>query len=109
MVRRVAWILALTAACHRTPKPVSIAPLPADAYAHYLAGKLALYRDDAEAASHELAAAAAAAPEQPMLAVELGPWPAGTRLSARVAQFVTVVDGRISRLETYDCYDPVEG
>ena len=42
------------------------------------------------------------------LAVDAGAWPAGTVLRARVAQFVTVVDGRISRLETYDCYDPVE-
>ncbi|NVB82507.1 MAG: tetratricopeptide repeat protein [Kofleriaceae bacterium] len=71
MVRRVAWILALTAACHGTPTPVSIAPLPADAYAHYLAGKLAMYRDDAEAASRELSVAAAAAPDQPMITVEL--------------------------------------
>ena len=72
MVRRLAWILALAAACHGTPKPVSIAPLPADAYAHYLAGKLALYRDEPEAAARELSLAAAAAPDQPMLAVELG-------------------------------------
>ena len=48
-----------------------ITPLPAGAYAHYLAGKLALYHDDAEAASRELQAAAAAAPDQPMIAVEL--------------------------------------
>ncbi|MBM6401573.1 nuclear transport factor 2 family protein [Phycicoccus sonneratiae] len=42
------------------------------------------------------------------LAVDAGSWPAGTVLHARVAQFVTVADGRIARLETYDCYDPVE-
>lgn len=71
MVRRAAWILALTAACHHTPKPVPIAPLPAGAYAHYLAGKLALYHDDAEVASRELQVAAAAAPDQPMITVEL--------------------------------------
>jgi tetratricopeptide (TPR) repeat protein len=63
--------LALVAACHRTPKPVSIAPLPAGAYAHYLAGKLALYRDDPASAADELRLAAQAAPDQPMIAVEL--------------------------------------
>ncbi len=61
----------LIAACSRTPKPVSVAPLPADAYAHYLAGKLALYRDDPAAAAAELRLAAQAAPDQPMIAVEL--------------------------------------
>lgn len=64
-------LLALAAACHRTPKPVSIAPLPANAYAHYLAGKLALYRDDPATAADELRLAAQAAPDQPMIAVEL--------------------------------------
>jgi tetratricopeptide (TPR) repeat protein len=63
--------LALVAACHHTPRPVSVAPLPAAAYAHYLAGKYALYRDDAERAVFELTAAANAAPEQPMITVEL--------------------------------------
>src|SRR5690606_39719294 len=63
--------LILIAACSRTPKPVSVAPLPADAYAHYLAGKLALYRDDPAAAATELRLAAQAAPDQPMIAVEL--------------------------------------
>jgi tetratricopeptide (TPR) repeat protein len=69
-VRRILALL-LIAACHRTPKPVSIAPLPAKAYAHYLAGKYALYRDDAERAVIELTAASRAAPEQPMISVEL--------------------------------------
>ena len=64
-------ILALTAACHRTPRPVSLAPLPANAYAHYLAGKLALYRHDPAAAADELRLAAEAAPDQPMISVEL--------------------------------------
>src|SRR5688500_19388018 len=63
--------LCLIAACHRTPKPVSLAPLPPKAYAHYLAGKHALYRDDAATAAEELKLAAAAAPDQPMIAVEL--------------------------------------
>lgn len=61
----------LAAACHHTPKPVSVAPLPQAAYAHYLAGKLALYRDDVDAATRELSAASAAAPDQPIIAVEL--------------------------------------
>jgi len=59
------------AACHHAPPPVSVAPLPAGAYSHYLAGRLALYRDDPDTATRELSAAAAAAPDQPMLAVEL--------------------------------------
>ncbi|HEY5923610.1 MAG TPA: tetratricopeptide repeat protein [Kofleriaceae bacterium] len=67
---RLAALLVI-AACHRTPKPISLAPLPAGAYAHYLAGKLALYRDDPAAAADELRLAAAAAPDQPMIAVEL--------------------------------------
>src|SRR5262245_57828857 len=64
-------VLLLVAACHRTPKPVSLAPLPPNAYAHYLAGKLALYRDDPATAADELRTAAQAAPDQPMIAVEL--------------------------------------
>jgi predicted Zn-dependent protease len=69
--RDLVLVLALAAGCHRTPKPVSVAPLPANAYAHYLAGKLALYRDDPAAAADELRLAAKAAPDQPMIAVEL--------------------------------------
>jgi ketosteroid isomerase-like protein len=40
------------------------------------------------------------------VAADLGPFRAGQQLVAHIAQFVTVVDGRISRLETYDCYEP---
>src|SRR5688572_28563784 len=61
----------LITACSRTPRPVSLAPLRANAYAHYPAGKLAMYRDDPEAAATELHLAAQAAPDQPMIAVEL--------------------------------------
>lgn len=72
MLRRPGVLaLLLIAACSRTPRPVSLAPLPPAAYAHYLAGKLALYRDDPEAAVEELRLAAQAAPDQPMIAVEL--------------------------------------
>lgn len=69
-MKRVALALVF-AACSRTPKPVSVAPLPERASSHYLAGKLALYRDDPDTATRELSAAAAAAPDQPMIAVEL--------------------------------------
>src|SRR3954468_8410548 len=71
MIRAWLGALALCAACHHAPPPISVAPLPAAAYSHYLAGKLALYRDDVDAATRELSAAAAAAPDQPMIAVEL--------------------------------------
>lgn len=70
-VRVVLVAVLAAAACHRTPKPVSVAPLPAKAYAHYLAGKYALYREDAAAAVTELTAALQAAPAQPMISVEL--------------------------------------
>ena len=45
-------------------------PLPPAATSHYLAGKLAMYREDWAAAADELALAAKAAPDQPMIAVE---------------------------------------
>jgi ketosteroid isomerase-like protein len=35
-----------------------------------------------------------------------GPVPAGTRLEAFVASFLTVEDGRIREQETFDCYPP---
>jgi ketosteroid isomerase-like protein len=35
-----------------------------------------------------------------------GPFRAGQRLTAHLAQFISVRDGRITRLETYDCYEP---
>ncbi|HEX5057925.1 MAG TPA: tetratricopeptide repeat protein, partial [Kofleriaceae bacterium] len=71
MPSRAVLVLALTVGCHRTPPPVPIAPLPPNAYSHYLAGKLALYRDDAATAADELRIAAQAAPDQPMITVEL--------------------------------------
>lgn len=42
------------------------------------------------------------------LAVELGPWPAGTRLRAEIAMFFTLRDGKVYRQENFDCYWPVE-
>lgn len=42
------------------------------------------------------------------LAVDTGPWPAGTPLTADIAMFVEVDgEGRIRRQENYDCYLPV--
>ena len=61
-------LLLLVACSHG--KPIPTAPLPRAAYAHYLNGKLALYKDDPATAAAELAAAAAAAPDQPAIAVE---------------------------------------
>jgi tetratricopeptide (TPR) repeat protein len=56
----------------RGGKPLApLPPLPQAAYAHYLDGKLAGYREDWPAAVDALTAAAAAAPDQPMIVVEL--------------------------------------
>jgi predicted Zn-dependent protease len=62
--------LSLLVACHHA-RPVAPGPLPRAAYAHYFAGKTALYKDDVDTAVTELQAAAAAAPEQPAIAIEL--------------------------------------
>jgi ketosteroid isomerase-like protein len=40
------------------------------------------------------------------IARDRGPFRAGQRLTAHLAQFITVREGRITRLETYDCYEP---
>lgn len=61
---------ALTA-CGPRPKPAPLPPLPHAAYARYLDGKLAGYRDEWSNAADALADAATAAPDQPMVAVEL--------------------------------------
>ncbi len=59
------------AACARPPPPVRQPPLPREVYARYLEGKLAAYRTDWAAAADAVGLAAAAAPDQPMIAVEL--------------------------------------
>ncbi|WP_028656175.1 nuclear transport factor 2 family protein [Nocardioides sp. J54] len=41
------------------------------------------------------------------VAVDAGPFHAGQQLTAHIAQFVRVVDGRVAEIETYDCYEPV--
>ena len=64
-------VLIGVAACTR-PAPVApLPPLPRDVYARSLEGKLAAYQGDWAAAADALAQAAAAAPDQPMVAVEL--------------------------------------
>lgn len=68
---RIALVLVVAIGC-RSPAPARpVPPLPHEAYAHYLAGKMAAHREDFEAAVVALERAAAAAPDQPMLAVEL--------------------------------------
>jgi cellulose synthase operon protein C len=70
--RRVGILALVAAAACARPEPVApSAPLPRALTAHYLAGKLAGYQGDWDAAIDQLAAAAAAAPDQPMVAVEL--------------------------------------
>lgn len=41
------------------------------------------------------------------LAIALGPYAAGTLLHTYSALVFTFTDGRISRMEAYDCYDPI--
>lgn len=65
-------LLALALCACRPPPPARpLPPLPSAAYAHYLSGKLAAYSEDWAEAADALAAAAAAAPDQPVIAVEL--------------------------------------
>jgi ketosteroid isomerase-like protein len=42
-----------------------------------------------------------------VVGAERGRLPAGTGLSAEVASFLTVRDGRIVEQETFDCYPPL--
>src|SRR5690348_1916002 len=66
---RALLVLFMFAACNHTPRPLP--PLPRAAYARYLEGKLAMYQQDWPAAVAALTAASQAAPDQPMIAVEL--------------------------------------
>lgn len=70
IARSAAAALAIAACAHRPPVGPP-PPLPREVVAHYLDGKLAGYRGDWEGAADALAQAAAAAPDQPMVAVEL--------------------------------------
>ena len=40
------------------------------------------------------------------VAADAGAFRAGQQLTAHIAQFITVRDGRISAIATYDCYEP---
>jgi ketosteroid isomerase-like protein len=40
------------------------------------------------------------------IARNLGPFHEGQQLTAHIAQFIETRDGRIARIETYDCYEP---
>lgn len=64
------WLLVLVVACSHAQPPVPMRPLSRDAYSHYLAGRFAMYGEDYATAATELAAAAAAAPDQPSIAIE---------------------------------------
>jgi ketosteroid isomerase-like protein len=41
------------------------------------------------------------------IARDVGPFRQGQRLTAHIAQFIETRDGRIARIETYDCYEPL--
>ncbi len=41
------------------------------------------------------------------LAIDVGAWTAGTRLGAWCCAAYRLRDGRIARIEQYDCYDPL--
>ncbi|HET6848313.1 MAG TPA: nuclear transport factor 2 family protein [Gaiellales bacterium] len=42
------------------------------------------------------------------LAVDAGPWPAGTRMSAWCVAHYRLADGHIASIEQHDCYEPPE-
>ena len=72
LLRRLVMCLALAACTPTKPAPVRpLPPMSSSAYAYYLDGKLAAYRSDWDAAVASLREAAKAAPDQPMIAVEL--------------------------------------
>lgn len=75
MSGRLALVLLLASAavtaCRHAPPARPLPPMPHEAYAYYLDGKLAAYRSDWPAAAESLELAAKAAPDQPMIAVEL--------------------------------------
>ncbi len=64
-------LLGLAAGCRHDKPLAPLPPLPHAAYAHYLEGKLAGYQADWPTAAAALGDATAAAPDQPVMAVEL--------------------------------------
>ncbi len=72
MSARLALVLVIACTACRHAAPVKpLPPMSHQAYAYYLDGKLAAYRSDWAAAAESLELAAKAAPDQPMIAVEL--------------------------------------
>jgi ketosteroid isomerase-like protein len=41
-----------------------------------------------------------------VIAADVGPFRAGQAITAHIAQFVETRDGKVAKIETYDCYDP---
>ena len=79
-----------------------------DALAAFRRGKAMLARqsydvEDVIVAGDKIAARAT---WRGTIAVDAGPLTAGTELTARIATFTEVRDGRIYRHATYDCYLP---
>ena len=68
---RAVLVALVLAACGKPAVQKPLPPMTHQAYAYYLDGKLAAYRSDWPAAADALALALAAAPDQPMIAVEL--------------------------------------
>ncbi|HEU0037632.1 MAG TPA: tetratricopeptide repeat protein [Kofleriaceae bacterium] len=91
-MRRAVLLIALVA-CHRNKPPRPLPPLPHAAYAHYLDGKLSAYRDDWSGAAAALDDASRAAPDQPMVAVELAR--AQQRAKQDAAARRTLADARV--------------
>jgi tetratricopeptide (TPR) repeat protein len=90
-----AWFVAIACAlagCARRAPVAPLPPLPRDVYAHYLDGKLAGYKGDWDAAADALTIAAARAPDQPMVAVELAR--AQMKAKRTAAAVVTLADAR---------------
>lgn len=67
----IAGLLSCCVACGGSAPPRRPAPLPQAAYAHYLAGRAAIFDEDPAASIPHLRAALAAAPDEPQLAVAL--------------------------------------
>jgi hypothetical protein len=65
VIRGWLLVLAMVVACSHAQPPVPMRPLSREAYSHYLEGRFAMYGEDYAKAATELAAAAAAAPDQP--------------------------------------------
>jgi len=89
VLARIVMILGLVAlaGCPARVEPRRPAVLPSQAYAHYLRGRLALYRGDYAAAVAELHQANVAAPGEPRIAVALieAIYAAGDPRAARAA------------------------